>query len=111
MFKRFSKIGRFPVFSIDYRLAPENPYPLGFDDVWQAYNWLLNNCSNYFGIEPKHVFLSGDSAGGNLSAAITIACIKKGIRIPDGLFLMYPGKKYKKNNLYYIFIYYFFLKQ
>ena len=43
------------------------------------------------GIEAKTIIVSGDSAGGNLSVALTIECIKKGIRKPDGLFLMYPG--------------------
>lgn len=87
----FAKRTNIPVFSIDYRLSPENPYPLGFDDCWQAYNWLLKNSLKYFGIDTKKVILTGDSAGGNLVSAITIACIKKGVRKPDGLFLMYPG--------------------
>lgn len=40
---------RTPVFSIDYRLSPDAPYPMGFDDVWQAYNWLVKNSLKYFG--------------------------------------------------------------
>ena len=46
---RFAKRTWVPVFSIDYRLAPEAAYPLGFDDCWQAYNWLVENSFKYFG--------------------------------------------------------------
>ena len=57
-------------FSIDYHLAPEFPYPEGLNDCWQAYNWILQYCHEIFGITPKKVILSGDSAGGNLVAGI-----------------------------------------
>jgi hypothetical protein len=39
------------VFSINYRKAPENPFPSAVDDVWQAYNWLLNYSDKYFRIK------------------------------------------------------------
>jgi len=56
-----------PIFSIDYRLAPENAYPAALNDVWQAYYWIVNNCTTYFGIKPEKIIVSGDSAGGNLT--------------------------------------------
>lgn len=46
-----------PIFSIDYRLAPEFPYPAALDDCWQAYHWLRNNAEEMFGILPKKVIL------------------------------------------------------
>jgi len=43
-------------------------------------------------IKPKRVVLVGDSAGGNLVLALTLRCIKRGIRIPDGILVVYPGE-------------------
>jgi len=39
-----------PIFSIDYRLAPEHQYPAGLDDCWQAYNWIINEAPQILGI-------------------------------------------------------------
>lgn len=74
---------KIPVFSLDYRLAPNDPYPAAFDDCWQAYNWLLNcagdalskmkNYNTYslnetfLDLRFKKIILAGDSAGGNLA--------------------------------------------
>ena len=55
-----------PIFSFDYRLAPEHPFPQALDDCWQMYNWLVDNAEEYFGIRPKKIVMVGDSAGGNL---------------------------------------------
>ncbi len=54
----------------------------------------------FIGIKPKKIVLIGDSAGGNLIAGITIKSIKSGFRIPDGLFMVYPGWQRKKKKLY-----------
>lgn len=78
-------------FSIDYRLAPEHTYPETLDDVWQAYNWIMNYAEQALGIKTKKVILIGDSAGGNLIFALTLRLIRAGLRVPDGLVLMYPS--------------------
>lgn len=80
-----------PIFSIDYRMAPEDPYPAGMDDCWQAYMFILSYIDRYFNIKPTRVALVGDSAGGNLVAALTVQTIKAGVRIPDGILLAYPA--------------------
>ena len=80
-----------PVFSIDYRLAPEHKFPSALDDCWQAYYWLVNYSSKFLGIKDPKIILAGDSAGGNLAAALTIKLISAGYRVPDGLFLAYPA--------------------
>lgn len=73
------------IFVPDYRLAPENPYPAGLKDCIAAYTW-LTTCDADTPVERMCVI--GDSAGGNLSAATTLALIEDGGRIPDRLVLI-----------------------
>jgi acetyl esterase/lipase len=54
-------------FSLDYRLIPEYPYPAQLEDALAAYRWLLEN-----GIDPRHIVVAGDSAGGNLALAMML---------------------------------------
>ncbi len=58
------------VVSVDYRLAPENPFPACIYDCEAAAKWLLNNCKTEFGTEK--IFISGNSAGGHLAAVTTL---------------------------------------
>lgn len=81
---------KIPVFSVDYRLAPRNPFPDGLDDAWQAYYWLVHN-SGSLNMKVKKVFITGDSAGGNLALGVTNKAILEGIKKPDGLVLIYPA--------------------
>ena len=85
-----------PVFSIDYRLAPEHPYPQPLDDVWQAYNWVVDNGADEFGIDINKIILVGDSAGGNLILSLTYLLIVNNKRLPDVMFLAYPGNNLNK---------------
>ncbi len=54
--------------SVDYRLAPENPYPAAVDDTWAALEWAAAHCAE-LGADPGRLGIAGDSAGGNLAAA------------------------------------------
>lgn len=78
------------ILSVDYRLAPENPYPAALDDCLYAYQWALNNLV-LVGTEAKRVVFAGDSAGGNLAVAVALKARTNGIRAPDGIALAYPA--------------------
>jgi len=78
-------------FSIDYRLAPQSRYPDALDDVWQAYLWIINYSETVLGIKNKKVILVGDSAGGNLSLALSLRLIRAGLQPPSGCLLLYPA--------------------
>ncbi|EGR28225.1 hypothetical protein IMG5_181540 [Ichthyophthirius multifiliis] len=89
--RKWANLLNYPIFSIDYKKAPQNPYPEGLNDIWQAYNWILNNVSTFFNIQPQKIVFVGDSAGGNLIISLTLLCIKFGVRTPDGIVPIYPA--------------------
>ncbi|WP_411681095.1 alpha/beta hydrolase [Clostridium thailandense] len=57
--------------SVDYRLAPENPFPDGLNDVYNILQWTYNNAESING-NKKHIVLAGDSSGGNIAAAVSL---------------------------------------
>lgn len=79
------------MFSIDYRLAPKHPYPTAAHDCLRVYQFILKNIHKYYKINPKNIFLGGDSAGGNLSCALTTLVLKNNLHPPKGLHLVYPS--------------------
>jgi acetyl esterase/lipase len=91
--RKWAKYTNVPIMSIDYRLAPDNPYPKSLDDVYQAYIWILKNAENQIGIKPEKIILVGDSAGGNLVSSLTNLLIIKGEILPKAIFLIYPALK------------------
>lgn len=75
--------GGMDVLSIDYRTAPEDPYPAALEDAVEAYRWLLEQ--DYL---PEHIVLAGDSAGGGLALALTLYLKDHGMPVPGGIVTM-----------------------
>src|ERR1700722_5520083 len=71
--------------SVDYRLAPENPYPAAVEDALAAYEGLLSQ-----GVDPSNIALSGESAGGGLSSPLLIALRDADLPMPSSAFVMSP---------------------
>jgi monoterpene epsilon-lactone hydrolase len=65
---------------LDYRLAPEHPFPAQLDDAVAAYTWLLDQ-----GIEAGHIATAGDSAGGNLATALVLKLRDDGVALPAAI--------------------------
>jgi len=83
---RISRASKSRVLMIDYRLAPENPYPAALEDSVTAYKWLIDN----EGINPKNIVISGDSAGGGLTAATLLKLRGLEITLPAAAVLLSP---------------------
>lgn len=74
-----------PVFSLDYRMAPEHPCPAAIEDALAAWRWLVAS-----GISPSKIYIGGDSAGGGLTLALLQALRDEGGDRPGGAFLFSP---------------------
>ena len=76
------------VLAIDYRLAPEHPFPAAVDDCFAAYQWMVKNADG-LNADPERLGVGGDSAGGNLAAATAIQAAERGLPLAVQL-LVYP---------------------
>ncbi len=80
---RLSRKAGVPAYVVDYRLAPEDPFPAAFDDCVEAYRYLLD--AGY-----DRIVVAGDSAGGHLAVSLVAALTEASLPVPAGLVLFSP---------------------
>jgi acetyl esterase len=99
--RRLAVATRAAVVSVDYRLAPEHPYPAGLDDTMDALAWTRENARG-FGADPARLAVSGTSAGGNFAAAACLVCRDRGLPMPRVQILLYPVLDVPRDNSSYL---------
>jgi len=98
---RIARSSGVKVLVIEYRLAPEHPYPAANDDCLSAYRWLLEN-----GFAASNILFGGDSVGGSLALMTLLSLADDGEELPAGAFLISPhtdlvlldGESYKSRS-------------
>ena len=98
---RYSKLSYgADVLSVDYRVAPEHPFPAALEDAAAAYRWLLEEK----GYEPDKIVVAGDSAGGGLALSLIMYLKDQKLPLPGGIITMSPwtdvtlsGESYESN--------------
>lgn len=86
MLSRLSLLTGARIFSVDYRLAPEHPVPAALEDALTAHAWLENDHK----VEPAHLIVGGESAGGGLALTLLQALKKKNAPQPGAAFVYSP---------------------
>lgn len=88
--RRLCKASGVRVLSVDYRLAPEHPFPAAHDDALAATRWAFDNAAE-IGFDPTRIAVGGDSAGGNLSACMALEMREDAGRKLAFQLLLYPA--------------------
>ncbi|NVM37363.1 MAG: alpha/beta hydrolase, partial [Candidatus Lokiarchaeota archaeon] len=92
-----AQLTKMRVLSVDYRLAPEHPFPAQLEDCVTAYKWLLTQ-----GFKAENIVIAGDSAGGNLTLTSLIKLRDEGIPLPAGAVALSPATDYTdKSETFY----------
>lgn len=78
------------VYAVDYRLAPEHPFPIPLDDCLDATRWIFDNADS-LQVDPARIAIGGDSAGGNIAAVIAIKLRDSAGPQPVLQLLLYPA--------------------
>ncbi|KAH3825889.1 hypothetical protein DPMN_127773 [Dreissena polymorpha] len=78
-----------PILSVDYSLAPEQPFPRALEETFYAYAWALKYPEK-LGWTGERICFAGDSAGGNLVLTTALRAVSFQIRVPDGIMAAYP---------------------
>lgn len=90
------------VVSVNYRRSPEHRYPCAYDDGWAALNWVKSRPWLRSGSESKvHVYLAGDSSGGNIVHHVAVKAVEEGIEVFGNILLhpLFGGEKRTESEL------------
>jgi acetyl esterase/lipase len=87
--KWYASKARCKVVFADYRLLPKYKFPVAIEDCFETYKWVLNN-ADALGISKNKILLAGDSAGANISVAVTLMSKDRNVPCPKGNLLIYP---------------------
>jgi acetyl esterase len=85
------------VVSVDYRLAPEHRFPAALNDAVAAFNWTVRGAAD-LGIDPDRIAIGGDSAGANLSIAVSLEAVRTGDPLPCFQLLVYPPTDFESQR-------------
>lgn len=75
---------------VDYRLAPDNPFPIPVEDCFSTYKWVLDH-TEMLQIDSDSIMVGGDSAGGNLAIGVILMARDRGLSLPSKVMLIYPA--------------------
>jgi acetyl esterase len=78
------------VVAVNYQKAPEHPYPVPLEDCYASYRWTAEHADE-LGLDRARIGVAGDSAGGNLAAAVCLQARERGERLPAVQLLIYPA--------------------
>ena len=88
--RRLASLSDARILAVDYRLAPENPFPASHDDALAATRWTFDHAAD-IGVDPTRIGVGGDSAGGNLAASVAIDMRGDEARRVKFQLLLYPA--------------------
>ena len=87
--RKIAALNQVLVVSVNYRLAPEFPFPIGFNDFYIVYRWLQEH-GKELGGDPKRIVVSGDSSGSNFAAVVPLKAKDEGCLLPSAVILFGP---------------------
>ena len=91
MTRKWANQLKIPIFSIDYRKPPNDPFPAAPNDCLAVYKFIVSKIRTYMNINPVNIYLAGDSAGGNLACSLMGSILKHNLPSPKGIYLAYPA--------------------
>jgi gibberellin receptor GID1 len=100
--RRLVTICKAAVVSVNYRRAPENRYPCAYDDGWSALKWIKSRLWLQSGPDSKvHVFLVGDSSGGNIAHHVAVRAAESGLEVLGNILLhpMFGGQERTESEI------------